>query len=99
MAVDGTCWPERVGADEAATVVPTSRVPLLLHFHATEDGRQGMAATSDKDVTFYLPGGRVPVLAAGEGGWRGHPAGARGHDTIQDAVDVARAGRPGPGRP
>ena len=48
VAVDGT-WrtPERVGADEAATVVldQPGGYRFYCTFHATEDGRQGMAAT------------------------------------------------------
>ena len=57
MAVDGT-WrtPERVGADEAATVVldQPGGYRFYCTFHATEDGRQGMAATMVVgDVTFY----------------------------------------------
>ena len=63
-------------------------------FHATEDGRQGMAATMVVgDVTFYPgqeDGGPVlPPVKRASGVTRRVP---EDHDTIQDAVDVARPG-------
>ena len=58
VAVDGS-WrtPERVGADQAATVVldQLGRVPLLLQLPRHPGRRQGMAATLVVgDVSYYL---------------------------------------------
>jgi plastocyanin len=97
VAVDGT-WrtPERVGADEAATLVLDQPGVYRFYctFHATEDGRQGMAATMVVgDVTFY-PGqegdgpAQEPVERA-SGVTRRVP---EDHDTIQAAVDAAGPG-------
>jgi plastocyanin len=97
VAVDGS-WrtPEQVGADQAATVVldQPGVYRFFCSFHATKDGRQGMAATLlVGDVTWY-PGqaGAGPVLAPvkrASGVTRRVP---EDHDTIQDAVDAARPG-------
>ena len=97
VAVDGS-WrtPERVGADEAASLVLDQPGVYRFYctFHATEDGRQGMAATMVVgDVTFY-PGqeGAGPALEPVErasGVTRRVP---EDHDTIQAAVDAARPG-------
>ena len=97
VAVDGS-WrtPEQVGADQAATVAldQPGVYRFYCSFHATKDGRQGMAATLlVGDVTWY-PGqaGAGPVLAPvkrASGVTRRVP---EDHDTIQDAVDAARPG-------
>jgi plastocyanin len=97
VAVDGS-WrtPERVGADEAATIVldRPGVYRFYCSFHATADGRQGMAATMVVgDVTFYpgqADGGPVaqPVRRA-SGVTRRVP---EDHATIQGAVDAARPG-------
>ena len=97
VAVDGT-WrtPERVGADEATTLVLDQPGVYRFYctFHATEDGRQGMTATMVVgDVTFY-PGqegdgpAQEPVERA-SGVTRRVP---EDHDTIQAAVDAAGPG-------
>ena len=97
VAVDGS-WrtPERVGADEAASLVLDQPGVYRFYctFHATEDGRQGMAATMVVgDVTFY-PGqegggpAQEPVERA-SGVTRRVP---EDHDTIQAAVDAAGPG-------
>jgi plastocyanin len=97
VAVDGS-WrtPDRVGADQAATLVldQPGVYRFFCTFHATEDGRQGMAATMVVgDVTYY-PGqaGAGQVLQPVK-----RPSGVtrrvpEDHDTIQDAVDAARPG-------
>jgi plastocyanin len=97
VAVDGS-WrtPERIGADQAAAVVLDTPGVYRFYcsFHATRDGRQGMAATMVVgDVTFY-PGqaGAGPALAPvrrASGVTRRVP---EDHDTIQAAVDAARPG-------
>jgi plastocyanin len=97
VAVDGT-WrtPERVGADEAATIVlgQPGVYRFYCSFHATEDGRQGMAATMVVgDVTWYpgyQGGGPAPAaVARASGVTRRVP---EDHHTIQAAVDAARPG-------
>jgi plastocyanin len=97
VAVDGT-WrtPERVGADEAATVMLDQPGVYRFYctFHATKDGRQGMAATMVVgDVTLYPgqeDGGPVlPPVKRASGVTRRVP---EDHDTIQAAVDAARPG-------
>jgi plastocyanin len=97
VAVDGT-WrtPERIEADEAATIVldRPGVYRFYCSFHATEDGRQGMAATMVVgDVTWY-PGqegaGPAPVpVERPSGVTRRVP---EDHGTIQAAVDAARPG-------
>jgi plastocyanin len=97
VAVDGS-WrtPERIGADRAATIVLDTPGVYRFYctFHATEDGRQGMAATMVVgDVAFY-PGqaGAGPAVAPvrrASGVTRRVP---EDHDTIQAAVDAARPG-------
>jgi plastocyanin len=97
VAVDGT-WrtPERVDADQAAAVVLDQPGVYRFYctFHATADGRKGMAATMVVgDVTWY-PGqeGAGPVLAPvkrASGVTRRVP---EDHDTIQAAVTAARPG-------
>ena len=97
VAVDGS-WrtPERIGADEAATLVLDQPGVYRFYctFHATGGGRQGMAATMVVgDVTFY-PGqegdgpAQEPVERA-SGVTRRVP---EDHDTIQAAVDAAGPG-------
>jgi plastocyanin len=97
VAVDGT-WrtPERIGADEAATVVLDQPGVYRFYctFHATEDGRQGMAATMVVgDVTFYPGqedgGPAVAPVKRASGVTRRVP---EDHDTIQAAVDAAKPG-------
>jgi plastocyanin len=97
VAVDGS-WrtPERVGADQAATIVlgQPGVYRFYCTFHATRDGRQGMAATMVVgDVSFY-PGeyGAGPALRPVR-----RPSGVtrrvpEDHRTVQDAVDAARPG-------
>jgi plastocyanin len=97
VAVDGS-WrtPERVDADQAATVAldQPGVYRFYCSFHATRDGRQGMAATLVVgDVTWY-PGqdtaGPAPrPVARASGVTRRVP---EDHDTIQAAVDAARPG-------
>jgi plastocyanin len=97
VAVDGS-WrtPERVGADEAATVRldRPGVYRFYCSFHATRDGRQGMAATMVVGDVRYYPGQEVagperrPVRRA-SGVTRRVP---EDHDTIQAAVDAARPG-------
>jgi plastocyanin len=97
VAVDGS-WrtPERVDADQAATIVLDTPGVYRFYcsFHATRDGRQGMAATMVVgDVTYY-PGqeGAGPVLQPvqrASGVTRRVP---EDHDTIQAAVDAALPG-------
>jgi plastocyanin len=97
LAVDGS-WrtPERIGADQAAAIVLDAPGVYRFYcsFHATRDGRQGMAATMVVgDVTFY-PGqaGAGPAVAPvrrASGVTRRVP---EDHDTIQAAVDAARPG-------
>jgi plastocyanin len=97
VAVDGT-WrtPQRIGADEAATIALDQPGVYRFYctFHATQDGRRGMAATMVVgDVTYY-PGQEVagPALQPVErasGVTRRVP---EDHDTIQAAVDAARPG-------
>jgi plastocyanin len=97
VAVDGT-WrtPEQIGADEAATVVlgQPGVYRFYCTFHATEDGRQGMAATMVVGDVSYYPGQETagPALVPAE-----RPSGVtrrvpEDHDTIQAAVDAARPG-------
>jgi plastocyanin len=97
VAVDGS-WrtPERVGADQAATVVvgQPGVYRFYCSFHATEDGRQGMAATLVVGDVSYYPGQEAagPALrpvARASGVTRRVP---EDHDTIQAAVDAARPG-------
>jgi plastocyanin len=97
VAVDGS-WrtPQQIGADQAATVVLDRPGVYRFYctFHATADGRQGMAATMVVgDVTWYpsqAGGGQAlrPVRQA-SGVTRRVP---EDHDTIQAAVDAARPG-------
>jgi len=97
VAVDGT-WrtPARVGADDAATVVldQPGVYRFYCSFHATEDGRQGMAATMVVGDVSYYPGQEaaapalVPVERA-SGVTRRVP---EDHRTIQEAVSAARPG-------
>jgi plastocyanin len=97
VAVDGS-WrtPERVGADQAATVVldQPGVYRFYCSFHATRDGRQGMAATLVVgDVTYYpgqeAAGPALRPVARASGVTRRVP---EDHDTIQAAVDAARPG-------
>jgi plastocyanin len=97
VAVDGS-WrtPERVGADQAATVVldQPGVYRFYCSFHATQDGRQGMAATLVVGGVSYYPGQEAagPALrpvARASGVTRRVP---EDHDTIQAAVDAARPG-------
>jgi plastocyanin len=97
VAVDGT-WrtPEQVGADQAATIVldQPGVYRFFCSFHATEDGRQGMAATLVVgDVTSYPgqagAGPAVTPVKRASGTTRRVP---EDHRTIQAAVDVARPG-------
>ena len=98
VAVDGS-WrtPGRVGADEAAAVVLDRPGVYRFYctFHATRDGRQGMAATMVVGDVIYYPGQEVgggpalqPVRRA-SGTTRRVP---EDHRTIQAAVDAARPG-------
>jgi pectin methylesterase-like acyl-CoA thioesterase len=98
VAVDGS-WrtPDRVGADQVATVVLDRPGVYRFYctFHATRDGRQGMAATLVVgDVTWY-PGQEVgagPALqpvGRASGTTRRVP---EDHRTIQAAVAAARPG-------
>jgi plastocyanin len=97
VAVDGT-WrtPERVEADEAATIVldRPGVYRFYCSFHATEDGRRGMAATMVVGDVSWYPGrdGAGPALVPVE-----RPSGVtrrvpENHGTIQAAVDAARPG-------
>jgi plastocyanin len=97
VAVDGS-WrtPERVGADETATIEidQPGVYRFYCSFHATADGRQGMAATMVVGDVPYYPGQEVagPELAPvrrASGVTRRVP---EDHDTIQAAVDAARPG-------
>ena len=97
VAVDGTGrTPARVAADDAATVVldQPGVYRFYCSFHATEDGRQGMAATMVVGDVSYYPGQEaaapalVPVERA-SGVTRRVP---EDHRTIQEAVSAARPG-------
>ena len=97
VAVDGS-WGTRtqVGADQAATVVLDRPGVYRFYctFHATEDGRQGMAATMVVGDVSYYPGQEVagPELVQVErasGVTRRVP---EDHQTIQEAVEAARPG-------
>ena len=97
VAADGS-WrtPDRVGADEAAAVVLDRPGVYRFYctFHATRDGRQGMAATLVVGDVPYYPGQEEagpalrPVKRA-SGTVRRVP---EDHDTIQAAVDAAGPG-------
>ncbi len=97
VAVDGS-WgtPTQIGADRAATVVLDRPGVYRFYctFHATEDGRQGMAATMVVGDVSYYPGQEVagPELVPVErasGVTRRVP---EDHETIQEAVEAARPG-------
>ncbi|HSK36696.1 MAG TPA: right-handed parallel beta-helix repeat-containing protein, partial [Actinomycetota bacterium] len=97
VAVDGS-WgtPTQIGADQAATVVLDRPGVYRFYctFHATEDGRQGMAATMVVGDVSYYPGQEVagPELVPVErasGVTRRVP---EDHETIQEAVEAARPG-------
>jgi plastocyanin len=97
VAVDGS-WgtPTQIGADQAATVVLDRPGVYRFYctFHATEDGRQGMAATMVVGDVSYYPGQEVagPELVPVErasGVTRRVP---EDHETIQEAVGAARPG-------
>ena len=97
VAVDGS-WgtPTQIGADQAATVVLDRPGVYRFYctFHATEDGRQGMAATMVVGDVSYYPGQEVagPELVPVErasGVTRRVP---EDHGTIQEAVEAARPG-------
>jgi plastocyanin len=97
VAVDGS-WrtPERVDADQAATIVLDTPGVYRFYctFHATRDGRQGMAATMVVGDVAYYPGqeGGGPALQPvkrASGITRRVP---EDHDTIQAAVDAALPG-------
>ena len=97
VAVDGS-WRtrDRVDNDQAATIVlDTPGVyRFFCSFHATEDGRQGMAATLVVgDVTYYPgqggAGQAVTPVKRPSGATRRVP---EDHRTIQAAVDAARPG-------
>ncbi|HEV2825319.1 MAG TPA: right-handed parallel beta-helix repeat-containing protein [Actinomycetota bacterium] len=97
VAVDGS-WgtPTQIGADQAATVVLDRPGVYRFYctFHATEDGRQGMAATMVVGDVSYYPGQEVagPELVPVErasGFTRRVP---EDHETIQEAVGAARPG-------
>jgi plastocyanin len=97
VAVDGS-WgtPTQIGADRAATVVLDRPGVYRFYctFHATEDGRQGMAATMVVGDVSYYPGQEVagPELVPVErasGVTRRVP---EDHGTIQEAVEAARPG-------
>jgi plastocyanin len=97
VATDGR-WrtPERVPADEVAAVVLDRPGVYRFYctFHATPDGRQGMAATLVVGDVPYYPGQETagpalrPVKRA-SGTVRRVP---EDHDTIQAAVSAARPG-------
>jgi plastocyanin len=97
VAVDGT-WrtPARIAADDAATIVldRPGVYRFYCSFHATEDGRQGMAATMVVGDVSYYPGQEsagpalVPVERA-SGVTRRVP---EDHKTIQEAVSAAQPG-------
>ena len=97
VATDGS-WrtPERVPADEVAAVVLDRPGVYRFYctFHATPDGRQGMAATLVVGDVPYYPGQETagpalrPVKRA-SGTVRRVP---EDHDTIQAAVSAARPG-------
>jgi plastocyanin len=97
VAVDGS-WgtPTQIGADQAAAVVLDRPGVYRFYctFHATEDGRQGMAATMVVGDVSYYPGQEVagPELVPVErasGVTRRVP---EDHETIQEAVEAARPG-------
>jgi plastocyanin len=97
VAVDGS-WgtPTQIGGDQAATVVLDRPGVYRFYctFHATKDGRQGMAATMVVGDVSYYPGQEVagPELVPVErasGVTRRVP---EDHETIQEAVEAARPG-------